>query len=127
LERAFESFIGLLLGPLALALADVGPGGLDVGHGAPVDGIDVAASKVVKHVSTQLLAVHHLSFNAVDDFASEAHELLHEFRSQLLDRNLLEGLEVLFFREGADHSTAISLLKEGLKHTTNAVLLLDTV
>jgi hypothetical protein len=127
LERAFESLIGLLLGPLALALADVGPGGLDVGHGAPVDGIDVAARKVVEHVSTQLLAVHHLSFNAVDDLASEAHELLHEFGSQLLDRDLLEGLEVLFFGEGADHSAAISLLKEGLKHTTNAVLLFDTV
>ena len=89
LERAFESFIGLLLGSLALALADVRPGSFDVGHCTAVDCVDIAAGQVVKHVSTELLAVHNLGFNAVDDLASQAHELLHELGSQLLDGNLL--------------------------------------
>jgi hypothetical protein len=81
LQGAFKPFIGFLLGPLALALADVRPGTFDVGHCAAVDSINIAASQVEKHVSTQLFAVHNLRFNAVDDLASQGHELLHELGS----------------------------------------------
>jgi hypothetical protein len=52
LEGSLESFVGLLLCPQALALADVAPGGLDVGHDTAVDGLYVGASQVVEHVST---------------------------------------------------------------------------
>ena len=89
-EGPLEALLGVLLSSLALRLADVGPGSLDVGHCAAVDCVDIAAGQVVKHVSTELLAVHNLGFNAVDDLASQAHELLHELGSQLLDGNLLE-------------------------------------
>lgn len=79
-----------MLGSLTLAFANVGPGSFNVWHCPAVDSVDIAASQVVKHVSTQLFAVHNLGFDSVDDFASQAHELLHELRSQLLDGYLLE-------------------------------------
>ena len=127
LERTLESFVGLLLSSLALAFADVGPGSFNVRHCTTVDGIDIAASEVVEHVSTQLLAVHDLGLDAVDNLASQAHELLHEFRSQLFDGDLLKRLEILFLSQRANHCAAVSFLKERLEHATNAVLLLYTV
>ena len=127
LEGTFESFVGFLLGALALALADVGPGRLDIGHGALINGIDIAASEIKEHVTAKLLAVHDFGLNAVDNFATETHELLDELGTELLDRDFLKGLQVFLLGEGTDHSAAVSLLEEGLEHATNAVLLLHSV
>ena len=127
LEGTFESFVGFLLCTLALALADVGPGRLDIGHGALINGIDIAASEIKEHVTAKLLAMHDFGLNAVDNFATETHELLDELGTELLDRDFLKGLQVFLLGEGTDHSAAVSLLEEGLEHAANAVLLLHTV
>jgi len=84
-----EAFLGILLSSLALRLADVGPGSLDVGDCPTVDGIDIRASQVVEHVSAELLAVHHLGLDSIDDLAAELHELLNKLWAKLFDRDFL--------------------------------------
>ena len=44
----------------ALGAADAGPGVLDVGHGAVVDGVHVVRNQLRVHRAVQLLLVHDL-------------------------------------------------------------------
>jgi hypothetical protein len=46
-EGSLESFIGLLLGSLTLALTDVAPGCFDVWDDSSVDGLHIGTSEVV--------------------------------------------------------------------------------
>ena len=51
-ESPLKAFLSILLSSLALRLADVRPGSLDVGDCATVYCIDIRPSQVVEHVST---------------------------------------------------------------------------
>jgi len=126
-ERPLERLLRRLLRPLALRLANVGPGGLDVRDRALVDGVHVGARQVVKHVTAQLLTVHHLSFHSVYYLSSKLHELFNKFGSKVLNGNFFKRLQIFFFGQGADHSAAIALFEEGFEHAADAVLLFNAI
>lgn len=86
-EGALETFLGFLLSSLALRLAYVRPGSLDVGDCTTVYCVDIRPGQVVEHVSTELLAVHHLRLDPIYYLAAELHKLLNELWAKLLNRN----------------------------------------
>jgi hypothetical protein len=71
--------------------------------------------------------VHQLGTDALDDLATELHELLNKFRPQVFKLHLFEILKVLFFGERSDHCAAIALFEETFKKSSDSILLLNSI
>lgn len=118
---------GLLDRLLALVPTYIIPCRLDGRNSALVDGFHVAPYQIPIHLPRKVTTIQELRFYTVQDTFSQLYDLLKEFRSQLIEIQLIQVLQILLISQRSHKRDAIPLLEEGLNQSTNPILLLNLI
>ena len=110
---------------IALILADVRPGILDVGHGTLVDRRSVGGRELKKHFACYLFAIELLWSDFLENLGPQLLHLLDKLRSQLLICHALQALKLTFLFNRSDKSGAIPVREYLLDQAPNTILVID--
>ena len=112
--RLFQSFV-------RLDFTHRQPSIFDVRNISAVQSIYHVFYEVQIHVAVQGLPVQRFHFHAVEDFFSQRQNLLQKFRTQFLNRKVLQILQLTFVRQWTNHRETISVFKVSFNQPSNFI------
>lgn len=69
--------------------------------------------------------MHQLRPDSVDNLPAQSVHLLNELRSQLIQRNVCQILQLVLLGQWSDHSGTVTLFEKRFKQSTNSIFLVD--
>jgi len=111
LDELFESVKGERNGAFVFVPGELGPGILNVGTGAVVDGTHVGLYELGKHLAGQEFSVERLGLDLLENPLAETDDLLNELGPQGLELDLVQVLQVLLVIRGSEQAKTVSSVK----------------